>query len=266
MCNPRRLEVNLVEEIEEEWQATAEQSATARVEVSERLERVISLLPPGGALARLGPSAILNLGEALAAGFRGWQPVPGQAGIFTRDLGALRLTFDTATASLLITAERRSAVAGRGEAAEDYRATISRRLEIQEGGTVYDDGYSGLTEEAVRPGLERKAQARLEEEKARAIEEETREAREEAHRRAAEKAKQLAELEAQSLGEEERRLLKQELDELFRQSSALLREELAALLGETLRRSVLHLVRVNGGELRRCEENENEIVIEAVLS
>ena len=275
MCNPRRLEVHLVEEIEQEWQATVHQSASSRLEVNERLERVISLAPrpatdgesgeTAAARQLLGPAALAGLGEALAAGFRGWQGVPGQEGIFTRELGDLRLTFDTATADLLITAQRRSTVAGHAEASEDYRATIRRRLEIQEQGSYYDDGYGGLTEERVRPGVEKKAQQKLAEEKARAIEEGTQEARAAATERAAEAARRRAEAEAQNLGEKERQLLRQELDQLFSESLALLREEIAALTGETLRRSVLRLVRVNGGELRHCEETEDEIFIEAVL-
>lgn len=274
MCNPRRLEVNLVEDIEEEWQATAEQSATARCEVNERLERVIPLGPPrtndpegtpGARQALFGPAALEGLAEALAAGFRGWQAVPGQEGIFQRDLGELRLTFDSAAAHLLITAERSSSVSGQARASEDYRATIRRRLEIQEAGIAYDDGYQGLTEESVQQKLEKKAQDRLAQEKKQAIEEDTRQARDDAQSRAAAKARLLAEAEAQQLGEEERQLLRQELAELFARSTPLLREELGALLGETLRRSVLRLVRVNGGELRRCEETENEIFIDAAF-
>ncbi len=77
MCNPRRLEVNLTRQIEEECQATVEEDATAHVDVHERLERRIALAD------RLGPSARLGLAAALAEGFRGWSRVDGEEGHFT---------------------------------------------------------------------------------------------------------------------------------------------------------------------------------------
>ena len=95
---------------------------------------------PAAPQARLGPSALEGLAEALAAGFRGWQAAPGQEFIFHRDLAELRLTIDTAAAHLLITAERSSAGAEQAQVSEVYRATIQHRLEIQEAGIVYDDG------------------------------------------------------------------------------------------------------------------------------
>lgn len=259
MCNPRRLIVNLTQQIEEEWRATTAQTATARVDVHERLERVIPLA------SRLGPSSRVGLAAALAEGFRGWSRVEGEPGRFANQLGPLRLSFDTATAELVVSIERRSAVSGTASAEASYEATIRGTTEVEETGLAYEDGWRGRTVEKVQQEIEEKAQARMTSERQRLIEEQTREAREDAERRAATEAEQRAHEEAQALGEEERELLRQELDALFRESQPVLREEVAALVGETLRRSVLHLVRVNGGELRRCEETDDAIVIEAVL-
>ena len=118
MCNPRRLEVNLTQQIEEEWQATAEQSATANVDVHERLERVISLAD------RLGPSARVGLATALAEGFRGWQAVEGEEGRYTHELGPLRLSLDTGSAELVVSVERQTSVSGTAMAEAAYSASI----------------------------------------------------------------------------------------------------------------------------------------------
>jgi len=257
MCNPRRLIVNLTQLIEEEWRATAEETATARVDVHERLERVIPLGE------RLGPSARLGLSAALAEGFRGWHRV--EEGRFTNEIGPLRLHLDTGTAELTVAVESQSSVSGTARAEAGYSATIHETIEVEETGIAYDDGYRGLTEEAVQKKLDEKAQARMASERQRVIDERSRSAREDAQRQAAADAQRHAEEQAQALGEEERKLLRKELEALFQQSRSVLHEEVAALVGETLRRSVLHLVRVNGGELRRCEETDDAIVIEAVL-
>ncbi len=259
MCNPRRLEVNLTQQIEEELQATAAASATANVDVHERLERVISLAD------RLGPSARVGLTAALAEGFRDWQAVDGEDGRFTRELGPLRLSLDTGSAELVVAVERRTSVSGAASADASYSAQIRETVEVRETGTAYEDGWGGRTVEAVQQELEGKAASRVDSERRRVIDEQSREAREDAERRAADKAQERADDEAEALGEEERALLREELETLFQQSRSVLHEEVAALVGETLRRSVLHLVRVNGGELRRCEETDDAIVIEAVL-
>lgn len=259
MCNPRRLVVNLTQQIEEEWQATVEETATARVDVHERLERVIPLA------GRLGPSARLGLSAALAEGFRGWRRVGEEEGCFTTEIGPLQLHLDTGSAELRVTADRQTSVSGTARAEADYRASIRETIAVEEGGIAYDDGWRGLTPEAVHQSLEEKAQARVSREREAAIERQSRPARDEARHQARATAQARAGEEAQALGAEERDLLRQELDALFQQSQSVLREEVAALVGETLRRSVLHLVRVNGGELRRCEETDDAIVIEAVL-
>ncbi len=259
MCNPRRLEVRLTQEIEEEWRATAQEEATARVEVSERLERVISLAD------RLGPSARLGLSAALAEGFRGWRAVDGEDGRFEIDVGRLHLSLNTGSAQLTVTLERESSVSATADAVIDYSAPVQGIVEVRETDIAYTDGWRGRDEETVQSQLEEKAQTELEREQQRLIEEQTREAREDAERRAAAEARRRAETEAAARGEEERTQLAEELEELLRESLPVLHEEVAALVGETLRRSVLHLVRVNGGELRRCEETEDAIVIEAIL-
>ncbi len=259
MCNPRRLEVRLTQEIEEEWRATAQEEATARVEVSERLERVISLAD------RLGPSARLGLSAALAEGFRGWRAVDGEDGRFEIDVGRLHLSLDTESARLTVTLEREGSVMATASAEAEYSATVHGTVEARENGTAYEDGYGGRDVETVDRELREKAQAGIERERERVIDEQTREAREEAERRAADEARQRAETEAAARGEKERTRLAEELEELLRESLPVLHEEVAALVGETLRRSVLHLVRVNGGELRRCEETDDAIVIEAIL-
>ena len=259
MCNPRRLEVRLTQEIEEEWRATVRESATTHVDVQQRLERVISLAD------RLGPSARLGLAEALNEGFRGWQPVAEQEGCFENELGPLQLHLDTGAAELTVVAERESVVTGTGDAEQEYHANVRDTVEVHESDTAYDDGWDGRDEETVQRRLDERAQASLERKREEAIESQTAEAREDARRRATDEARRLAEQHAQAHGEEEQQRLMEELEELLRQSSPLLHEEISALVGETLRRSVLHLVRVNGGELRRCEETEESIVIEAVL-
>ncbi len=259
MCNPRRLEVNLTQQIEEEWQATVEEDATARVDVQERLERRIPLAD------RLGPSARAGLSAALAEGFRGWRSVEGEEGRFTHELGPLQLNLDTGSGELVISAERQSVVSGTARAEAGYSAQIRETVEVRETGTAYQDGWDGRTVETVQQELDEKAEARMERERRRVIDEQSREAREAAERRAAAEAQAHAEDDAEALGEEERKLLRQELEALFQQSRSVLHEEVAALVGETLRRSVLHLVRVNGGELRQCEETDDAIVIEAVL-
>jgi len=259
MCNPRRLVVNLTHEIDEEWRATAEETATARVDVRERLERVI---PLG---ARLGPSSRLALSAALAEGFHGWRRVEGEAGRFTHEIGPLQLSLDTGTAELSVAVERQSSVSGTARAAVDYSVPIHETIAVEESGISYDDGYRGLTQEAVQQRLDEQAQARVASEVRRVIDERSRPEREAAERQATAEAQQRAAQEAATLGEEERGLLLRELEGLFLQSRSLLHDEVAALIGETLRRSVLHLVLVNGGELRRCEETDDAIVIEAVL-
>ena len=259
MCNPRRLEVNLTRQIEEEWRSTVEEDATVHLDVHERLERVIPLAE------RLGPSARLGLAAALGEGFRGWDPVAGEAGRFTNQLGPLRLSLDTGSAELVVAVERQTAVSGTARAEAGYSASIRDTIEVHEEGTAYEDGWGGRTVGAVQEELDEKARARMESERRRVVDEQTREAREDAERRAGSEARQRAEKEAEALREEERKLLREELEALFQQSRPVLHEEVAALVGETLRRSVLHLVRVNGGELRHCEETDDEIVIEAVL-
>ncbi len=258
MCNPRRLEVNLTQQIEEEWQATVEEDATARVDVQERLERRIPLAD------RLGPSARVGLAAALAEGFRGWRAVEGEEGRFTHELGPLRLSLDTGSAELVVSAERQSAVSGTASAEAGYSAQIRETVEVREAGTVYDDTPEDAVV-AAQQKLDEKAEVRMESERRRVIDEQSREAREDAERRAAAEAQKRAADEAEALGEEERQLLHKELEALFQQSRSVLHEEVAALVGETLRRSVLHLVRVNGGELRQCQETDDAIFIEAVL-
>src|SRR6185295_5696027 len=118
MCNPRRLVINLTQLIEEEWQATAAETATARVDVHERLERVIPLGE------RLGPSARLGLSAALAEGFHGWRRVEGEDGGFVNEIGLLRLRLDTNTAELTVTVERQSSVSGTASAEAGYSVPI----------------------------------------------------------------------------------------------------------------------------------------------
>jgi hypothetical protein len=259
MCNPRRLVVNLTQQIEEEWHATATETATARVAVSERLERVI---PLGG---RLGPSARLGLAAALAEGFRGWRRVEGEESRFACEIGPLRLSLDTGTAELVVTAERRRSVSGKGSAEEGYDATIRGTVEVEKKAIAYEDGWGGRSVEVVQRELDDEARVAAAGKRQSLIEEQSREAREDARSRATASARHRAEKQAEALGEEERKLLRQELEELFQQSRSVLHEEIAALVGETLRRSVLHLVKVNGGELRQCQETDDAIVIEAVL-
>lgn len=259
MCNPRRLVVNLTQQIEEECQATVTETATARLDVQERLERVIPLGE------RLGPSARLGLSAALNEGFRGWRRAEGEAERFTHELGPLRLSLDTDSAELVVAIERQSAVSGTARDEDEFRVSIRGTVEAEESGMAYDDGYRGLTPDVVQERLETNAQTRITNERQRLIDEQSREARENARSRAASKAQVRAEERAEALSEDERRLLRQELEALFQESRSVLHEEVAALVGETLRRSVLHLVRVNGGELRRCDETDDAIVIEAVL-
>ncbi len=258
MCNPRRLEVNLSRQIEEELNATAEASATANVDVHERLERVIPLAD------RLGPSARLGLSAALADGFRDWQAVAGEDRRFTRELGPLHLSLDTDSAELVVAVERQASVSGEAGAEARYSARIRETVEVRETGTVYDDSPEHAVTAAEKK-LKEKAESRMDSEHQRAIDEQSREVREDAERRAADEAQERAEDQAEALGEEERALLREELETLFQQSRSVLHEEVMALVGETLRRGVLHLVRVNGGELRRCEETDDAVVIEAVL-
>lgn len=259
MCNPRRLVVNLTQEIEEEWQATVAETATARIDVHERLERVIRLGE------RLGPSARLGLSAALTEGFRGWRRAEGEDGCFVNEIGPLRLRLDTDTAELTVAVERQSSVSGTARAEAGYSASVRGTIEVEESGIAYEDGYRGLTVEAVQSKLDEQAQARAASERQRMIEEQSNSAREGARHQAEADARRQAEEQAQALGEEERKLLRQELEALFQESRSVLHAEVAALVGETLRRSVLHLVRVNGGELRQCEETDDAIVIEAVL-
>lgn len=265
MCNPRRLEVSLVENIEEEWRATVEEEAVASREVTERIERVIEL-GGTGPLARLGPPALEGMREALVAGFRDWRPTPERDGIFVSELGSLRLELDTGSARLTISAERRDTVTARSIASEEYQAHIEGRIEAQSTGDVHDDGWRGLTEERVRPEVERQVQTQMEKERQRLREEGSREARDAAASRAAAEARRRADELTVGLAETQQRQLRDALATLFEKSAVLIREEIAALLGETLRRGILRMVRVNGGVLCQYEETADEIHIEAQFS
>jgi hypothetical protein len=253
MCNPRRIEVPLTRQVEQGWSVTLEEQATAHAEAAERIEQVVPL--------GLGATAQAMLRQALDEGFRGFVR---EGAVYVRERGPLRLVYNPEGAVLTITAERRRLVAATATARVEASGTARGQVEVVGQGMTYDDAPDEHTAR-VEAHARRDAEAQAERATHALVDAQSREARDAAGAAARSKARAEAEGQAATQAEAARGDLAAELRALFDASRPALREEIGALVAETMKRSVLQLVRANGGRIQENREDDDEIVIKAVL-
>ncbi|MCP4663352.1 MAG: hypothetical protein GY856_48790 [bacterium] len=257
MCNPRRIEITLCEDINETWRDEIEDQVTVHRQVEAAIERTIPLRD------RLGQAARAELEDIFRQGFRGWMLADN--GQFTLPLGMITLGWDPESGELAVRAEMAEVVEATARGTAVAEAQVRAAVTAAGEGKYYDDGWGGHTQEKAEGEAQENAEEGLRDAKAEAIEEQTREAREAAQAEAADAASRQASAEAASKAAEREAQLRRELMNVLDQAGDLVRAEVAALVGEVMRRGVLRVVRVNGGRLLAQHEDETSIMIEAEI-
>ncbi|MDM8515097.1 hypothetical protein QUF76_02770 [Desulfobacterales bacterium HSG16] len=262
MCNPKKVMIHLTRSIEDAWQRTVEQAASASGEVNEmgRITAEIHLDE------EMGDNALLMLENVLAEGFEGFEPWNRNSlGHYQRDLGEVTLIFNPQTGRLTVETQLAELISTEVSATAEACGFTVGEVAAEAVGSYYDDGWGGRTENRAAEEATALAEQNLDQ----AVEALHRQqnpeafaaAEAQAHARAQEEAQEeLAELQAcvrDALLERLRVILSNAQDRVY--------HVMNRAVGEAYRQTLRHLVLENGGRILTDEKTGSVINMELEL-
>jgi len=252
MCNPRRVRVTATREIAEEWRRSVERSVSlggwARGEA--RVRRP---------LGQMGAPVLAALQMLLDRGAEGWNET--ERG-FRLEIEGGYLIYDIDAQELEIVAVLEDEVQATGSAGTELRGQVRERLETEQEGRYWDDGYGGRTEEVARREAEQAAQRELD----RSTAQHLADAADQAEAAEAERLQTAAREDAERQLAVQQAARDAELAEAARaRLDAVGLRALRAfngLLAEAYRDAILAYARSRGADGIRCDDNNGTLEIE----
>jgi hypothetical protein len=254
--------IHLTRAIEQAWQTTVEQAATATGEVQE-LARLRADIPLD---AEMGDQALQTMERLMREGWEGAEPwTRDPEGNYRRDLGDVTLVYQPGGRQLIVEARLAETISAEARASAEAGGFTVGEVAVEAVGRYYSDGWGGRTEERARAEAQTEAERKL----AAAVEALH-------HQQHADKL-QAAEAEARARAE------RQAADELARRRDEVrlaLRERLQAtlanaqdrvhhtmnrLVGEAYRRTLIQMVQEEGGRVLTDERTGSVINLEVEL-
>lgn len=263
MCNPRRVNIEVNRSIQEAWQRTIEQSATARDEVAETATMNVDIPLD----EQLGEMALEMLERVLAGEFEsveGWER-DEEGNFFNEELEGVRLVYDTRARRLRMEARLAEQISVEvREQAEAAGFTVGE-VAAEAVGHYYDDGWGGRTESWAREEARKNAERRL----GKAVDDLHRAQNQEEFERAEAEAKAKAEAKASEELEQKRQEVRNALRERLQGTLSQAQDNAYYLInravGEAYRQTLLRLVRENGGRTLKDESTGSVINLEIEL-
>ncbi|HLN26520.1 MAG TPA: hypothetical protein VK395_02105 [Gemmataceae bacterium] len=262
MCNPRRVKIHLRRTVKEAWRSTVEQAATASGEVREQA-RVTLDIPLATALGELPLQMLERLLRGDFENFDGWER--DAQGNYRQALGEVTIVYEPGSRQLIAEATLVEQITEAARAAAEARGSTEGEVEAEGVGRYYSDNWGGRTEEHARQDAQAEAERRL----AAAAENLHRQA----HQAELAAAEQEARAQAQRLAEaqlEDRRMttrqaLRERLQNTLQQADNRLQQTVNRLVGEAYRRSLIEIVRQNGGRVLADDHSGSVINLELEL-
>ncbi len=256
MCNPRRVLVQLAQEVREEWSRTVDAHVIEQADIAAEalLETQINLA------TELGTVALEELRALLVAGYGGWQ---ADADAFTLTLeNGITLRYIPETGQLRVLARLSETVEAAASASGSAAGLVEGNVEVEGVGRYYDDGYGGYTAETARRMAEQDAQRRLAAAQRQFTDAQQRDALEAARQEAEARARVEAQARLREARERRQAILQDQLETLLRESEEQVQAAIGALLGQTYRRAIIRLAQEGGGQVMRDEAEGAVIELE----
>jgi len=262
MCNPRRVMIHLARAIEEAWRTTVQQAATATGQV-DQLARINVDIPLD---AEMGDAALEMLERILQGEFEEFEPWERDAqGDYRRDLGEVVLVYQPGSRQLTVEAQLTELISAEAQAAAEAGGFTVGEVAVEAVGRYYEDGWGGRTKERA----EQEAQAEAEHKLAEATEALHRQE----HAPEIEVAEAEARVEAEQLAAEQLELrrvevrdaLRERLQTIVADAQDRVHHTMNRLVGEAYRRTLIEMVRQNGGRVLSDERSGSVINLELEL-
>lgn len=258
MCNPRRVQVRVAQEVREEWSRTVEERVTEQTDIAaeEVLETRIDLS------ADLGDIVLDELHMLLQEGYGEWQAAADDAYTLSLENGIV-LRYQPASGVLQVVARLSDTVQAAASATSTASGIVEGSVEVEGHGHYYDDGWGGRTEESARRDAERDAQRRIAQAQEQVRTEQQRESLDAARAEAQEQARVAAQALLAEEAERRQAVLHEQVETLLRESEEDVQAAIGSVLGQAYRRALLRLARDNGGTV--VQDSEENGTIDLVL-
>jgi hypothetical protein len=254
--------IHLSKAIEEAWRTTVEQVAQAEGEVQE-LARITADIPLD---EEMGDQALTMMERIMQGEFEDYEPWErDDAGNYRRQLKDVVLVYSPGSRQLIVEASLTEQINTEVLATAEAGGFSVGEVAVEAVGRYYDDGWGGRTEEHARQEAQKNAERKLRdaidslhrEQHAQEIDAATSKAHADATRQANEK---LHELRLQT-----RDSLRQRLQVILADAEDSVYHTMNRLVGESYRRTLIDIVRKNGGRVLSDERTGSVYNLELEL-
>lgn len=259
MCNPRRVTIRLQRAVEEAWQTTVEQAASASSEVCETAQVDVDIPLDN----ELGGRALCTLDRLIRGEIEGFDPwTLLDDGSLRRDLDNVSLIYHPGSHRIMVEARLSEVVSAEVKATAEASGFTVGEVAEEAVGHYYHDGWGGRTEDHARQYAEQRVEQKLQD----AIDALHLDQHADAIKAAEEEARENAEQEAAAQLEEGRQRVRQALrDSLqvtLQRAEDQVRSTLSQLVGEAYRYTLLELVQEHGGSVLQDRKSGSMIELD----